>query len=88
MNYKLGDTVLIKKTNETKTILDFEEINGEKIYYMSDNTSYHISQITYITTQSKHELIQEICNNKSFIDKISEDYSKEMANKTIKWFRY
>jgi len=88
MKYKIGDSVQIKSTGHLKKIIDCELIDLQEIYYMSDKTSYHLSEIDNIKTINFDELKKEICGNNRLIEEATKDYAKEMANKTIKWFLY
>lgn len=40
MKYHINETVHIINSNEQKTIIDYEFIEGIHLYYMSDKTSY------------------------------------------------
>lgn len=43
--YKVGDYVIPKDSKTIKVIQEIEEIENQVIIYMTDNSSYHISQI-------------------------------------------
>ncbi len=88
MRHKIGDSVQIKSTGNLKKIIDCEVINMQEIYYMSDKTSYHLSEISDMEVISFDELKKGICGNTRLIEETTKDYAKEMAKKTIKWFLY
>lgn len=87
MTFKIESFVSISKTCELKQIDFCEKINGEEIYYMKDNTSYHVSQLTKFSQDDSSKIIEIICSNNSIITQVSEDWSKEMAKKYIRNFR-
>jgi hypothetical protein len=43
--FKVNDTVFIAKTNEIKTIIDFEIVCGVELYYMSDKTAFPVDDL-------------------------------------------
>jgi len=43
--FKIGDYVIPKDNKTIKVIREIEKINSEIIIYMTDNSSYHISQL-------------------------------------------
>lgn len=88
MKYKLGDLIQIKSTGDFKKVVDCELIDSQEIYYMSDKTSYHISEIDNIKPVNFDELTKKICSNSKLIEETTKDYAKEIAKKTIKWSLY
>jgi len=83
MTFKIESFVSISKTCELKQIDFCEKINGEEIYYMKDNTSYHVNQLRKFSEKDVAVIMQKICSNNSLINEISKDWSKEMAKKYI-----
>jgi|TARA_R110000803_G_scaffold45238_7_gene95355 hypothetical protein len=57
--FKVGDYVIPKEHKVIKVVCEIEEIENEFILYMTDNTSYHISQLSTI-----HEVIKSDNNYK------------------------
>jgi hypothetical protein len=43
--FKIGDYVIPKDNKTIKVIREIEKINSEIIIYMTDNTSYHLSEL-------------------------------------------
>jgi hypothetical protein len=43
--FKVGDYVIPKDSKTIKVINEIEEIENQFIIYMTDNSSYHISQL-------------------------------------------
>jgi hypothetical protein len=43
--FKVGDYVIPKDSKSIKVINEIEEIENQFIIYMTDNSSYHISQL-------------------------------------------
>lgn len=66
MTYKSGECVRILKTNQTKKILESEIILGVEIYYMTDKTSYCLSDICeysdHLSNEVKSLFIENIDN--------------------------
>lgn len=82
MKYKIGDLVIVIKTNEMKTIIDCEIISGINIYYMSDISSYSENQLLKIITEEN--FMYHLKNNKDkIIDLI--DY-KSIGKNWAEWY--
>jgi len=88
MRFKIYDTVYVKKDGKSKEVCEIELIDSQEIYYMSDNTSYHVDELDNKKPVNTQELINQICSDKKFIEEVTKDYAREMASKTHKWFRY
>ncbi len=88
MRFKIYDTVYVKKDGKSKEVCEIELIDSQEIYYMSDNTSYHVDEIDCKKPVNTQELINKICSDKKFIEQVTKDYAQEMASKTHKLFRY
>lgn len=88
MKFKINDTVYVKKDGKSKKIHEIEIIDSQEIYYMSDNTSYHVDEIVNEKPVNTKEFINKICSDKKFIDEVSKDYARDMALKTYKSFLY
>ncbi len=43
--FKIGDYVIPKDNKTIKVIREIEKINSEIIIYMTDDTSYHLSEL-------------------------------------------
>jgi hypothetical protein len=43
--FKIGDYVIPKDNKTIKVIREIEKIDSEFIIYMTDNTSYHLSEL-------------------------------------------
>lgn len=43
---EIGTYICVFKTMEVKTIEEIEVVNDEKIFYMTDSTSYHEREIS------------------------------------------
>ena len=57
--FKVGDYVIPKEHKVIKVISEIEEIENEFILYMTDNTSYHTTQLSTI-----HEVVERDKNYK------------------------
>ena len=88
MRFKIYDTVYVKKDGKSKEVCEIEMIDSQEIYYMSDNTSYHVDEIDSKKPINTKELINQICSDKRFIDEVTKDYAREMASKSYKFFLY
>ena len=82
MKYKIGQFITIKNTGEVKKVLDYENILGTNIYYMSDISSYSEDQIENSTTEKVFTTQLEIHKEKIH-DLI--DYQK-LVNSMAKWY--
>lgn len=56
MKYKINEKVYVGDLTKPKEIVDFELIDNQEIYFMSDGTSYHVSQIDL--SQKQHNLLK------------------------------
>ena len=46
MKFQVNEFVNVIRTSEIKKISDSEIIDNQEIYYMDDNTSYHLSELS------------------------------------------
>ena len=85
MRYNINDKVVVISDNEFKIISDSEIILGVEIYYMTDKTSYCVSELIL----DPKEIITFLDDNKesikNFINTIV-DTKKIIENGSI-WFR-
>ena len=58
MRFKIHDTVYVKKDGKSKEVCEIELIDSQEIYYMSDNTSYHVDEIDSKKPINTKELIR------------------------------
>lgn len=87
MKHKKNDRIVITETKISKIISDCELICDTEIYYMTDNTSYALSQISLFdyTQSSIHNVIES--NKESIIkifdtEKLAENCVRYMKNNT------
>jgi len=87
MRYNINDRVVVVSSNENKIILDCEIILGTEIYYMTDKTSYSVSQLTdyYEFSDNNEELLKEIINSPG-LKEITDSKIEEFANNAVKWY--
>lgn len=71
MKYKINEKVYINISQEPKQIIDAEIIDEQEIYFMSDGTCYHVSQI--ILSLKQYEII------KSSLYSIQDQIKNEMV---------
>lgn len=88
MEFKINDIVYVIKDGKSKKIREIEIIDSQEIYYMSDNTSYHVTEIVNEKPLNTEEFINKICSDKKFIDEVSKEYARDMALKSYKSFLY
>lgn len=80
MKHKKGERIIISETETSKIISDHEIICNTEIYYMSDNTSYALSQINSFN-YSECEILNVINSNKNNV--ISLFDTKKMAENCV-----
>ena len=87
MRYNINDTVVVISSNENKIISDCEIILGTEIYYMTDKTSYSISQLTdyYEFNNNREELLKEIINSPG-LKEITDTKLNDFTKNVIKWY--
>lgn len=75
----------IKSLNQIKEVIEEETICGEKIYYMTDFTSYHESQVS----DNLHEMVDchlsRLSTDNILQERILNDWSDDCARKIIKY---
>lgn len=81
MKHKVNDIVKITNTDQFKTILESESIDGIEIYYMTDNTSYSGSQIEGINYSEKQIKSMLVGKSEYIISLI--DFDKVIENAKI-----
>jgi hypothetical protein len=61
--FKIGDYVIPKDNKTIKVIREIEKIDSEFIIYMTDNTSYHLSELlTLDEVVKKINIIKKVLN--------------------------
>ena len=73
MNYSINQYVSISETGEIKKIIDFEKVLDKTVYYMNDNTSYGVHQLSF--TDKSYVL-------SFFVDKNKEKILKYLSEKS------
>ena len=87
MRYNINDKVtIINSNNENKIISDCEIILGVEVYYMTDKTSYSLSQLKdYYEFNNNEELVEEIINSPGLQEMIDSNMGKLVEN-VGKWY--
>jgi hypothetical protein len=86
MRYKINDTVVVISSDENKIISDCEIILGTEIYYMTDKTSYCLSQLKdYYDFNNNKELVNEIVNSPG-LKEITDTKLNDFTKNVIKWY--
>jgi len=73
--YKIGQTVVVKNTKERYSIIDFEFINGDFLYYFNSYKSNIESNLCDVDEFEKIEKLSNILLNQSeeFYDNLVND---------------
>lgn len=79
MKFQVNEFVAVIRTSEIKKISDSEIIDNQEIYYMDDNTSYHLSEITTDNSLS--------LNNKETLDYFDNFYKSYISSLSRKMYR-
>lgn len=79
MKFQVNEFVSVIRTSEIKKIVDSELIDNQEIYYMDDNTSYHLSQITVDNSLS--------LDNKETLDYFGDFYKSYISSMSKKMHR-
>jgi hypothetical protein len=91
----VGSKIKIVKNGEIKIISEIETIDGVDIFYMTDNTSYSLSEIHRIETEpislcekiSEPQLIDTVINSKNNYNagmKMMADLASQTTKKILK----
>ena len=81
MKYAINQIVKVLETNQIKVISDYENIEGVKIYYMTDNSAFAESQLQELSLE---ELIETL---KQKLPILLEPLVKESAERTAEGFK-
>lgn len=67
---EINSLVCVLKTKELKTVIETEIINGEKILYMNDLTSYHEKEVTEEDWIVREGLLNKMQNNRESLENL------------------
>lgn len=69
MSNKLKRSVLVLETNEVKEIEEIEIVEGEKILYMTDGSSYHEEQVSNSYKLIKRFYVEKLVDDNDLFEK-------------------